>query len=48
MARELGHGGYAMIRRVYAHLGTVRHRSEAVEYLVKQHAERLRERLKAL
>jgi hypothetical protein len=30
---------------VYAHLGTVRHRSEMVEYLVEQHLEALRDRL---
>ena len=32
VARELGHGGTAMIRKVYGHLGQVRHRCEAVEY----------------
>ena len=48
VARELGHGGHAMIRRVYAHLGTVRHRSEAVEYRVEQHEKKLGERLSAL
>ena len=26
-----------MVRRVYAHLGEVRHRSEVVEYRVAQH-----------
>ena len=48
VARELGHGGYAMIRRVYAHLGTVRHRSEEVEYRIEQHADRISERLESL
>src|SRR5690606_8030348 len=30
VARELGHESEAMVRRVYAHLGEVRHRSEVV------------------
>lgn len=34
VAKELGHGGDSMIRRVYGHLGTVRHRSAVVEYEV--------------
>jgi hypothetical protein len=33
---------------VYAHLGTIRHRAEVVEYRVEQHTEALRERLTAL
>jgi len=32
VAREMGHGGHSMVRRVYGHLGDVRHRSEVVEY----------------
>jgi hypothetical protein len=32
VSRELGHGSEEMVRRVYSHLGTVRHRSEVVEY----------------
>jgi integrase len=28
VSRELGHGSEDMVRRVYAHLGSVRHRSE--------------------
>src|SRR5205085_2307436 len=35
VAREMGHGGEAMVRRVYGHLGQVRHRAEAVEYRVE-------------
>src|SRR5207245_1145609 len=31
VGRELGHGGDALVRKVYGHLGTVRHRSAAVE-----------------
>jgi integrase len=37
VARELGHGGTAMVRKVYGHLGQIRHRSEDVEYHVEQH-----------
>lgn len=48
VGRELGHGGDALVRRVYGHLGTVRHRSEAVEYRIEQHAARLGDRLTAL
>jgi len=47
VAKDLGHGGEAMVRRVYGHLGTVHHRSEFVEYRVEQHAERLRDSLEA-
>jgi integrase len=32
VAREMGHGGMALVNRVYGHPGTVRHRSEQVEY----------------
>ncbi len=39
VSRELGHSSIAMVQRVYSHLGTVRHRSEVVEYhVVKQAA----------
>lgn len=37
-----------MVRRVYAHLGEVRHRSEVVEYRAAQHLEQIGERLKKL
>src|SRR5207245_2061749 len=37
VAKELGHGGETMVRRVYGHLGQVRHRAEVVEYRVEQH-----------
>jgi len=46
--RELGHGSEDMVRRVYAHLGDVRHRSEGVEYRVEQHLDRLGDRLQRL
>jgi len=45
VAQELGHGSEAMVKRVYGHLGQVRHHAEVVEYRVEQHAERLGERL---
>jgi hypothetical protein len=48
VARELGHESEAMVRRVYAHLGTIRHRSEVVEFRVEQHLDRLGDRLRRL
>jgi len=48
VGKELGHRGEALVRRAYGHLGTVRHRSEVVEYRIEQHEERLRDRIKAL
>ncbi len=41
VAREMGHGGEAMVRKVYGHLGQVRHRAEAVEYRAEQHVAKL-------
>lgn len=34
VARELGHGSEELVKQVYGHLGTHRHRSEVVEYVV--------------
>lgn len=48
VAREMGHGGQALVDRVYGHLGDVRHRSDAVEYRAEQHREKLGERLEAI
>ncbi len=48
VARELGHESEAMVRRVYAHLGETRHRSEVVEYRVAQHLEQIGDRLQKL
>jgi integrase len=48
VGKEMGHGGDQLVRRIYGHLGQVRHRSEAVEYLAEQHQEILGERLTAL
>lgn len=39
VAREMGHGGRALVDRIYGHLGEVRHRSEAVEYRTEQHVD---------
>jgi integrase len=46
--REMGHSNEDLIRRVYGHLGDTRHRAEAVEYRVEQHAEVLGDRLRRL
>lgn len=48
VAKELGHGGDTMVRKVYGHLGTVRHRSEHVEFRVEQHRDEIGERLARL
>lgn len=44
VSRELGHTSPAMVQQVYSHLGTIRHRSEAVEYRVEQHRKILAKR----
>jgi hypothetical protein len=36
----------AMVRKVYGHLGQVRHRAEVVEYRVEQHRAKLEDRLR--
>jgi integrase len=48
VAKELGHGGDALVKRVYGHMGNVRHRAEVVEYRVEQHASELADRLKLI
>jgi integrase len=48
VSRELGHGSRTMVEELYAHLGTIRHRADAVEYRVGQHATALAERLARL
>ncbi len=48
VAKELGHGGDSMVKRVYGHLGQVRHRAAVLEYRVEQHREALGERLATL
>jgi hypothetical protein len=47
LARRL-HGGEALVKRVYGHRGTVRHRSEVMEYRVEQYREELRPKLELL
>ena len=44
----LGHGSEEMVRRVYALLGAVHHRSEVVEFRIEQHLEALKDRLGSL
>jgi integrase len=46
--REMGHESPRLVERIYGHLGTVRHRSEGVEYRIEQHKEKLRDRLAGL
>jgi integrase len=48
VAKELGHGGEAMVRRVYGHLGQVRHRGAQVEYRTEAFEDKLKSRLAAL
>ena len=48
VSRELGHGSEALVKRIYGHLGTVRHRAKVVEYRVEQHRGVLRAQLAAL
>lgn len=48
VAKEMGRGGETMVRKVYGHLGQVRHRAAVVEYRVEQHAAKLGTRLEAL
>lgn len=46
--REMGHGGAALVDRVYGHVGESPHRSEVVEFRVEKHRSELGERLRAL
>lgn len=39
VAKEMGHGGFELVKRVYGHLGQIRHRSEFVEYRIDQQRE---------
>jgi integrase len=48
VSRELGHGGDSLVKRVYGHLGQVRHRAEVVEYPIEACEARLIERLVSL
>jgi len=48
VAKEMGHGGESMVRRVYGHLGQVRQRPDVVEYRVEQYIANLGDRLARL
>ena len=48
VTKWIGQGGQSLVNCVYGHLGDVRHRSEVVEYRVRQHQKKLGERLDAL
>lgn len=48
VGRWLGHGGRALVDRVYGHLGEIRHRSEVVEFRVEQHRKALEGRIERL
>jgi len=48
VGKELGHGGDALVKRVYGHLGDVRHRAEVIEYRVEQHKKELKVKLRLL
>ena len=48
VAKELGHGGTALVERVYGHLSESPHRSEVVEYRVENHRDLIGDRLRAL
>jgi len=48
VGKEIGHGGDAVVKRVYGHLGEVRHRAKAVEFRVEQHGAKLKDRLRDL
>ncbi len=48
VAKELGHGGDHLVKRIYGHLGAIRHRSEVVEYRAENHEDLIGDRLKAL
>jgi integrase len=43
VGKELGHGGDSLVRRIYGHLGEIRHRSANVEYEADQHVSIQRE-----
>lgn len=48
VGKELGHGGDALVKRIYGHMGTVRHRSEVMEYRVEQHSAALGGRIQLM
>lgn len=48
VAREMGHGGDSLVKRIYGHLGTVRHRAEVVEYRTENHEDALKDSLERM
>ena len=48
VGKELGHGGDALVKRVYGHPGDVRYRAEVIEYRVDQHKKALKGKLQLL
>ena len=48
VAREMGHGGTEMVRRIYGHRARDPHRANEVAYRVDEHREKLTERLTAV
>lgn len=48
VAKEMGHGGFSLVRNIYGHLGRIRHRSDVVEYHVAQHRDLLEQRIERL
>ena len=47
VAREAGHGGTELVKRIYGHRARNPYRSDQVEYRVDQHRETLGDRLRA-
>jgi integrase len=48
VAKEMGHGGTALVERVYGHAQDNPHRLEVVEFRAERHREELGDRLRAL
>jgi len=48
VSKELGHGGTALVERIYGHLGTERHRAKVVEFRVEQWKKQLSKRMKEM
>lgn len=46
--RELGHSSPALVRRIYGHLGEIRHRTEVVEFRAEQFPDQLGDLLREL
>jgi len=46
--REMGHGDESLVRKIYGHLGTIRHRAPVVEFRADLHFEALGDKLSRL